>query len=116
MTAMAAIDRLVHHSVILEMMSVESYRAEVASQQHLPSARPKRPSSGRAPLDEMVASLPGSDAPSAVISPSTTKTTPASFLIADAPSAHLLGASNVSGDPRSRDSTSARVIAADGTV
>jgi DNA replication protein DnaC len=89
MTTMAAIDRLVHHSVILDMMSVESYRAEVASQQHLPSARPKRPSSGRVPLDEVLASLPSSDAPSVADAPSTTKTTPASLHIADAPSAHL---------------------------
>jgi len=35
MTTMAAIDRVVHHPVILDMMSVESYRAEVANQQHL---------------------------------------------------------------------------------
>src|SRR3989441_4646677 len=34
MTTMAAIDRVVHHSVILDMMGVESYRAEVANQQH----------------------------------------------------------------------------------
>src|SRR5260370_291616 len=33
MTTMAAIDRVVHHSVILDMMSVGSYRAEVANQQ-----------------------------------------------------------------------------------
>src|SRR5438876_3684119 len=45
MTTMAAIDRLVHHSVILDMMSVESYRAEVASQQHQSSDRPKKSSS-----------------------------------------------------------------------
>lgn len=32
MTTMAAIDRVVHHSVILDMMAVESYRAEVANQ------------------------------------------------------------------------------------
>ena len=32
---MAAIDRVVHHSVILDMMSEESYRAEVANQHHL---------------------------------------------------------------------------------
>jgi len=44
MTTMAAIDRLVHHSVILDMMSVESYRAEEASQQHLLSSRPKKSS------------------------------------------------------------------------
>lgn len=34
MTTLAAIDRVVHHSVILDMMSVESYRAKEASQQH----------------------------------------------------------------------------------
>ena len=31
MTTMAAIDRVVHHSVILDMMSLESYRAKEAS-------------------------------------------------------------------------------------
>jgi DNA replication protein DnaC len=31
MTTMAAIDRVVHHSVILDLMSVDSYRAEAAS-------------------------------------------------------------------------------------
>ncbi len=35
MTTLAAIDRVVHHSVILDMMSQESYRAEVANQHHL---------------------------------------------------------------------------------
>ncbi len=34
MTTLAAIDRVVHHSVILDMMSVQSYRAKEASQQH----------------------------------------------------------------------------------
>ena len=34
MTTLAAIDRVVHHSVILDMMSVQSYRAREASQQH----------------------------------------------------------------------------------
>ncbi len=57
MTTMAAIDRLVHHSVILDMMSVESYRAEAASQHHLPSVRPKKQSSRQIPLDEATASL-----------------------------------------------------------
>jgi len=52
MTTMAAIDRLVHHSVILDMMSVESYRAEVANQQHHLPARLKKPSSKRASVDE----------------------------------------------------------------
>ncbi len=49
MTTMAAIDRLVHHSIILDMMSVESYRAEVASLQHLSSARPKKCRPGMLP-------------------------------------------------------------------
>src|SRR5258708_7742982 len=42
MTTMAAIDRVVHHSVILDMMHVESYRAEAANHQHLhlPSTEP----------------------------------------------------------------------------
>ena len=35
MTTMAAIDRVVHHSVILDMMSVESFRAEAANHQHV---------------------------------------------------------------------------------
>ena len=33
MTTMAAIDRVVHHSVILDMMRLESYRAQAASAQ-----------------------------------------------------------------------------------
>jgi DNA replication protein DnaC len=52
MTTMAAIDRLVHHSVILDMMSVESYRAEEASQQQLLSSSPKKLSSRHAPVLE----------------------------------------------------------------
>jgi hypothetical protein len=35
MTTMAAIDRVVHHSVILDMMAVESFRAEAANHQHV---------------------------------------------------------------------------------
>ena len=35
MTTLAAIDRVVHHSVILDMMAVESYRAKEANHQHL---------------------------------------------------------------------------------
>src|ERR1700724_1157716 len=38
MTTLAAIDRVVHHSVILDMMGVESYRAKEASEHHLPSS------------------------------------------------------------------------------
>jgi DNA replication protein DnaC len=54
MTTLAAIDRLVHHSVILDMMSVESYRAEAASQQHLTPPRSKKASAKQAPVREMV--------------------------------------------------------------
>lgn len=36
MTTLAAIDRVVHHSVILDMMGVESFRAKEANHQHLP--------------------------------------------------------------------------------
>ncbi len=35
MTTMAAIDRVIHHCVILDMMTVESYRAQQANHQHL---------------------------------------------------------------------------------
>jgi DNA replication protein DnaC len=35
MTTLAAIDRVTHHCVILDMMTVESYRAHQASHQHL---------------------------------------------------------------------------------
>ncbi len=38
MTTMAAIDRVVHHCVILDMVHVESYRAHQAHQQHLPES------------------------------------------------------------------------------
>lgn len=35
MTTLAAIDRVVHHSVVLDLMAVESYRAQVASTRQL---------------------------------------------------------------------------------
>ena len=35
MTTMAAVDRVIHHCVILDMMAVDSYRAHQASHQHL---------------------------------------------------------------------------------
>jgi DNA replication protein DnaC len=54
MTTMAAIDRLVHHSVILDMMSVESYRAEAAKEQHLPSGRRSKSSQRQTTPDETV--------------------------------------------------------------
>lgn len=34
LTTLAAIDRVVHHSVILDLMGLESYRAQVATDQH----------------------------------------------------------------------------------
>jgi DNA replication protein DnaC len=36
MTTMAAIDRVVHHSVILDLMGMDSYRAREAANQHTP--------------------------------------------------------------------------------
>ncbi len=42
MTTMAAIDRVVHHSVILDLMGVDSYRAREATLQHTP-ALPSEP-------------------------------------------------------------------------
>ena len=36
MTTMAAIDRVVHHSVILDLMGMDSYRAREAADQHTP--------------------------------------------------------------------------------
>ena len=40
----AAIDRVVHHSVILDMMEVDSYRAQQANQQHLSPQEERRES------------------------------------------------------------------------
>jgi DNA replication protein DnaC len=34
MTTLAAIDRVVHHSVILDLMTMDSYRARAATQEH----------------------------------------------------------------------------------
>jgi DNA replication protein DnaC len=45
MTTMAAIDRVVHHSVILDMMGLESYRARAASAQKPTAATPPPPAS-----------------------------------------------------------------------
>ena len=108
MTTMAAIDRLVHHSVILDMMSVESYRAEEARQQHLPSARPKKSSSKRTPLDEAQSFLENSDASSSptgleASGNSCASTTPST-------------AESTSADPLLDGTQSARLIVADGTV
>lgn len=45
MTTMAAIDRVVHHSVILDLMGMDSYRAREAADQHppQPSVEPDPP-------------------------------------------------------------------------
>jgi len=67
MTTMAAIDRVVHHSVILDMMSVESYRAEAASHQHLHQSQTELSAQQTSPL-----------------------ATPANPLVADTPSASLI--------------------------
>jgi DNA replication protein DnaC len=100
MTTMAAIDRLVHHSVILDLMSVESYRAEVASQQHLPAARSKKQPSKHTSLDEAMTPLRGSDASSAISAPSANQSPPASVLVADATPAHLLVAEHADSQTR----------------
>src|SRR6266487_251378 len=99
MTTMAAIDRLVHHSVILDMMSVESYRAEEASQQHLSSVRPKKQSSRQIPLDEATASL---QEPRTL----TSESAPTTVFVVESRSEN----------PLSVAPTSARLIATDGTV
>jgi DNA replication protein DnaC len=108
MTTMAAIDRLVHHSVILDMMSVESYRAEAANQQHLPSARPKKSSSRQTSLHETASSLQYADASAPTqddLSASENAHGPATFLTEDTSSNPLINASKP-----------ASLIAADGTV
>jgi DNA replication protein DnaC len=51
MTTMAAIDRVIHHSVILDMMSVESYRAEVAHHLHLHERQKETKAASSAPLN-----------------------------------------------------------------
>lgn len=109
MTTMAAIDRLVHHSVILDMMSVESYRAEAANQQHVPSARRSKPSSRRTARDETVSSLQNLDASSP-----TQDNLDASENVPTSTS--LVGASSPSHDPLLDGTRSTRVIATSGAV
>src|SRR5205814_2888092 len=43
MTTLAAIDRVVHHSVILDLLAVESYRAQAAHQGATTAATPTNP-------------------------------------------------------------------------
>ncbi len=45
MTTMAAIDRVVHHSVILDLMGLESYRAQEANGQQARASPPASPAS-----------------------------------------------------------------------
>lgn len=110
MTTMAAIDRLIHHSVILDMMSVESYRAEAANQQHLPSARPKKSSSKRAALDSAGSASHHFDASS----------TPTQDCLGESGNSHAsttpFVAERTSADPPIENTKSAHLIAADGTV
>ena len=40
MTTLAAIDRVVHHSVILDLMGMDSFRAREAGDQHAPPGAP----------------------------------------------------------------------------
>jgi hypothetical protein len=87
-------------------MSIESYRAEEASQQHLPSSRPKKVSPRQAPCAEAMASPRSCDAASVVTSQSASQTTSASGLVAE----------DASEDPVSLAITSASVIATDSTV
>ena len=42
MTTMAALDRVIHHSVILDMMSLDSYRAKEATLYHVPPGEEAR--------------------------------------------------------------------------
>jgi DNA replication protein DnaC len=48
MTTLAAIDRVVHHSVVLDLMAVESYRAKAAGARLQGSSRNPPPPAGRA--------------------------------------------------------------------
>jgi DNA replication protein DnaC len=54
MTTLAAIDRVVHHSVILDMMSLESYRAKEAHAQHAPPSAPPAAASTRTDQDPQI--------------------------------------------------------------
>ncbi len=116
MTTMAAIDRLVHHSVILDMMSVESYRAEAASQQHLPSSRPKKASPKHAPLNETGTPLYNSDASSAITSQPTRPNMSAGFLVTDTTLIHPSGAEKTDIETCEVTRKSVGLIDADSTV
>jgi hypothetical protein len=97
-------------------MSVESYRAEAASQQHLPSARPKKASSKHAPVLETVASLSHSGASSAIPSQPSRQNTSAGFLLTDTTSTHPSGTEKTDGETGEVSIPSAGLIDADSTV
>lgn len=53
MTTLAALDRVLHHAVVLDMMEVESYRAKEASHHHLQMIEDGKPTSNlSSPEDE----------------------------------------------------------------
>jgi DNA replication protein DnaC len=56
LTTLAAIDRVVHHAVILDLMQVESYRAQAATAQHHRQSRRLAPEASRGPEQE---AMPG---------------------------------------------------------
>ena len=53
MTTMAAIDRVVHHSVILDLMNMDSYRAKQASDHHARNGATSRASAAASKEDAM---------------------------------------------------------------
>jgi DNA replication protein DnaC len=52
MTTMAAIDRVVQHSVILDLMGMDSYRASEATLQHAPPLSPEPGSASDSSIGE----------------------------------------------------------------
>lgn len=58
MTTLAAIDRVVHHSVILDLMSMESYRAQEATAQHAAPQAASRPGARLPPLPQEASAVP----------------------------------------------------------
>jgi hypothetical protein len=57
MTTLAAIDRLVHHCIILDMMGVESYRVKEASMSQLTQQEDRQVVSNESPLQGESASF-----------------------------------------------------------
>ncbi len=62
LTTMAAIDRVVHHSVVLDLMGVESYRAQAANtSQQTTGPPPPSPRSAHATVKRVLVAAPGAD-------------------------------------------------------